>query len=139
MQACIPGMTPELGRRLGQGVQIWQAEGLARRWNFPSDQLGYAETGMYMADELAIRLPFPSKDVLLDYVERVFAQAERAASAIDDVQFESAEQPQPLTEGIWGESSVGNAILSHLVHDYRHLGMMETLLGLQGQSGTATR
>lgn len=139
LQASIPGMTPELGRRLEQGVQIWQVEGLAQRWGFPSDQLGYAETGMYMPDDVAIRLPFPAKPPLLDYVERVFALAERAANTIDDEQFTSAEQPQPMTEGIWGEGTVGDAVLSHLTHDYRHLGMMECLFGLQGRSGTATR
>jgi hypothetical protein len=44
-----------------------------------------------------------------------------------------------LTEGIWGEGTVGGAILEHIKHDWRHLGMMESLLGLQGQPGTATR
>jgi hypothetical protein len=132
-------MTPELGRRLGAGVQIWQAEALADRWGFSGSQLGYADTGMTMPDEVAMRLPFPAKDVLLDYIERVFALAEGAAKAIDDEQFQSAEQPQPLTEGVWGEGTVGDAVMEHLTHDNRHLGMMECLLGLQGQPGTASR
>src|SRR5258706_13552582 len=51
-QAAIPGMTPELGRRLPPGVQIWQTEGLAERWKFNTAELGYAETGMSMPDEI---------------------------------------------------------------------------------------
>ena len=139
IQACIPGMTEELGRRLPPGVQLWEAENLADRWGFSGLPLGYASTGMSMPDDLATSLSFPAKDVLLDYVGSAFALADKAARAIDDEQFQCAEQPQPLTEGIWGESSVGDAILSHLDHDSRHLGMMECLLGLQGQPGKASQ
>jgi hypothetical protein len=138
LQASIPGMTPELSHRLGTGVQLWEAEGLANRWGFASADLGYAETGMEMSDEAAFRLTFPAKDELLSYVERVFALAERAVHAIDEQQFQAAEQPQALTEGVWGESTVGDAVMEHVTHDNRHLGMMECLLGLQGQRGTAT-
>jgi uncharacterized damage-inducible protein DinB len=138
-QACVPGMTPELGRRLGLGAQIWDAEKLAERWGLNTVHLGYADTGMSMADDVAMRLTFPAKDELLDYVGRAFAVAERAVKTIDDQQFQSAEQPQPLTEGIWGQSTVGDAVMAHVTHENRHLGMMECLLGLQGQPGTATR
>ena len=34
IQATLPGMTSELGRRLAPGVQIWEAEGLATQWGF---------------------------------------------------------------------------------------------------------
>lgn len=138
IQASIPGMTPELGSRLPPGVQIWQAEGLADAWGFNASQLGYGETGMSMPDEIAMRLPFPSKPILLDYIGKVFAAAERAVNAIDDEQFQNAEQLQPMTEGIWAPGSVGDALISHFIHDNRHLGMMECLLGQQGRPGTAT-
>jgi hypothetical protein len=138
MQAAVPGMTPELSRRLEPPIQIWHAEGLAERWGFDHAQLGYAETGMSMSDDAALHLPFPTKAILLDYVETTFAAAERAFGTVDDKLFVTPEQPQPLTEGVWGEAAIGDAILSHISHDSRHLGMMECLLGLQGQRGTAT-
>jgi hypothetical protein len=138
LQATIPGMTPELGQRLGSGQQIWEAEGLAARWGFQTAQLGYGATGMEMAGDIAATLSFPPKVELLRYLHQVFAAAGRAVDAIDDPQFAAAEQPQALTEGIWGESTVGDAILSHLVHENRHLGAIECLLGLQTGSGTAT-
>jgi uncharacterized damage-inducible protein DinB len=138
LQAAIPGMTPELGQRLAPGVELWQAEGLAARWGFEPAQLGYAGTGMGMADDIATHLSFPPKAELLAYLQRALTAADHAVQAIDDRQFEATEQPQSLTEGIWGESTVGDAILTHLTHENRHLGMMECLVGLQTGSGTAT-
>ncbi|MBZ0289670.1 MAG: DinB family protein [Anaerolineae bacterium] len=139
LQASIPGMTPELGRRLGTGAQIWHKDRLVDHWGFKADELGWGETGMLMSDEAATKLVFPAKDALLNYVEHVFQAIERAVSAIDDEQFVNMEQLQPMTEGIWGEATVGDAILAHVTHANRHLGMMECLLGLQGKAGTATR
>lgn len=137
-QACVPGMTPELSKRLDPGVQVWDAEDLVKRWGFDDAQLGFAATGMEMPDDVALHLPFPARAELLDYMERSFVEAERVVKAIDDEQFIAFEQPQPLTEGIWGEATVGEALLVHIAHANRHLGMMECLLGLQGRHGTAT-
>jgi hypothetical protein len=138
-QAAVPGMTATLGQRLETGAQIWHSEGIANKWGFTGIDLGYDQTGMHMPDEVAQQLIFPERVVLLDYFERVLVAAERAVSEIDAEQFASQEQLQPMTEGIWGASTVGEAMLSHVTHVYRHLGMMESLLGLQGQRGTATR
>jgi hypothetical protein len=137
-QASVPGMTPELTRRLGAGTQVWDTENLAETWGFEHDRLGFAQTGMQMPDEVALNLPFPAKDVLLDYMARAFAASERAVKVLDDEQLASTEQRQPLTEGIWGGKAVADALLAHIRHDNRHLGMMEALLGLQGRSGSAT-
>jgi hypothetical protein len=137
-QATVPGMTPELGQRLGPGQQIWEAESLATRWGFEPAQLGYAATGMQMPGDIATGLIFPPKAELLHYLHQAFTAADRAVDAIDDQQFTAAEQFQPMTEGIWGESTVGDAILAHIVHENRHLGAIECLLGLQTGSGTAT-
>jgi hypothetical protein len=139
LQAAIPGMTPELEARLGTGgVQLWHSEGVADRWGFQADELGYAETGMQMADAVAWAMRFPAKDGLLNYVERVFATATQTVETLSDAEFMQIEQPQDMTEGIWGESTVGDAVFEHVTHTYRHLGMMEALLGMQGRSGTAT-
>ena len=137
-QACIPGMTPELGRRLAVGVQIWDTEQLANRWGFDNAQLGFRATGMQMPDEIALRLPLPAKIELLNYMEKAFATAEEAVKAIDNEQFVAMEQLQPLTEGFGGWGTIGEWLLVHISHDNRHLGMMECLLGLQGLHGTAT-
>jgi uncharacterized damage-inducible protein DinB len=137
-QAAVPGMTTELGRRLGPGAQVWESEGLAARWGFDAGQLGYGATGMTMPDDVAANLPFPNKAELLAYLRQALAAADQAVKAIDEQQFQETEQPQPLTEGIWGGSTVGDAVVVHLTHTNRHLGMIECLAGLQLGSGTAT-
>ena len=142
LQAAIPGMTPELRRRLGAGRQIWEAEGLAATWHFDTASLGYAETGMLMETEVAMRLPFPSKEVLLDYVQRTFAAADAMVSAVDDQQWLEVERDQGAAadrSALGARRTVGHAILTHLSHENRHLGMIECLRGLQGGSGTATQ
>lgn len=137
-QAALPGMTPVLSTRLEAGREVWQSTGLARQWQFDGIDLGFAETGMEMEHEAATTLPFPPKAALLDYLRRVFAATAHSVQAIDDEQFQATEQLQASTEGIWGESTVGDALLTHLTHNNRHLGMMECLLGLQTGSGSAT-
>ena len=137
-QAAIPGMTPELGQRLGPRVQLWEAENLLVHWGFASLELGHAETGMTMSDDMAAQLTFPGKEALLAYAQKAFALAKEAVNAIDDDQFQASERPQPLTEGIWKEGTVGSAILAHIIHDNRHLGRMECLNGWIAGSGTAT-
>jgi hypothetical protein len=138
LQAAIPGMTAVLAQRLGAGVQIWEQEALAAHWGFSTHALGYAATGMHMPDEIARALHFPEKAKLLNYVQCAVVAAERAVHAIDEEQFCAAEQPQPLTEGIWDAGTVGDAILSHVVHINRHLGAIECLYGCQVGSGTAS-
>lgn len=137
LQASIPGMTPELSRTLPAHKQVWESEQLAQRWGF-AGELGYAGTGMEMSEQEASRLHYPSQDELLAYAAQVFAAAEKMVAAIPRDEWDAMEQPQELTEGILGDSTVGDAIVSHLVHDNRHLGAMESLLGLQTGGGSAT-
>ncbi|MEO8608627.1 MAG: DinB family protein [Chloroflexota bacterium] len=139
VQASIAGMTPELGKRLGTGVQVWYKDGLAQRWGFNADELGFDETGMLMSDAAAQALVFPAKNELLDYVERAFAAMAETLKQLDDGQFVSAEQIQPMTETIWAEGKVGKVVVEHHSHVNRHLGTIECLLGLQGKPGSATK
>jgi hypothetical protein len=139
LQAAIPGMTPELSRLLPPGKQVWESGDYAARWGFDANLTGFGETGMEMEESAAARLVFPSKEILLAYVRQVFLAAEKAVHAIDEDQFLANEQPQAMTAGIWSEGgTVGSAVMSHLLHAARHLGMMECLLGLQSGSGTAS-
>ncbi|HMN27351.1 MAG TPA: DinB family protein [Caldilineaceae bacterium] len=139
LQAALPGMTTTLDHRLGPGQEVWEMEQMAVRWGFAAETLGHAETGMGMRDDQSAALPWPSKRALLDYTKAVFRLAERATRAVDDELFLSAEAPQPRTAGIWVTgSTVGDALLTHLTHTNRHLGMIECLAGLFTGSGTAT-
>lgn len=139
LQAAVPGMTEELSRALPAGQQVWDSVKDTQAWSGFKGALGVADTGMEMDESLAAQLEFPPKEILLDYVRQVFAKAQAAVEMIDEDQFTAEERPQPMTEEGWSPGgTVGSAVFEHLVHDHRHLGMMECLLGLQAGSGSAT-
>jgi hypothetical protein len=140
LQAAFPGMTENLSQRLTAKPQIWEAQSLAQQWGFPAGGLGFDETGMEMDEATAANLTFPAKAVLLAYVRQAFAAVDVTVRSISEAEFVMPEQHQPETEEVWKPgNTVGSAILEHLVHDSRHLGMMESLLGIQTGHGTATR
>jgi hypothetical protein len=60
----------------GTGVQIWEQEKLAAQWGFADSNLGFAETGLGMEDDVVASLPLPRKEILLDYARRAFARAD---------------------------------------------------------------
>jgi hypothetical protein len=119
------------------GVQIWEKEELAAQWGFGDANLGFAETGLGMDDDVLASLPFPRKEVLLNYARRAFSKADQAVSTISDDQFHRRVQDRHGAE--WKELAIGDAVLNWLVHDSRHLGMIECMVGVQGLHGTATR
>jgi hypothetical protein len=133
VQATLPAMSAALGQRLGPGVEIWQANALARQWGWQTDDLGYGQTGMELGDELAAELQLPPKDILSDYARQAFAAADRALGVLDD------QLLQERGVDIYGRvNSVGYVVLVHLSHASRHLGTIEGLRGMQGLRGTAT-
>ena len=121
----------------GAGVQIWEQEKLAAQWGFADFNLGFAETGLGMEDDVVASLPLPKKEILLDYARRAFARADQAVATIGNDQFHRRVQDRHAVEGEVLAS--GDAVLNWLVHASRHLGMIECLLGVQGLHGTATR
>lgn len=114
--------------------EIWEAEGLAAVWGLAGGELGYRETGMGLPDAAALALPLPDGAALRDYAARAFAAAEEAAAAVDEARFAA-----PGRDPLGREITVGAALLNHLLHVGRHLGMIEALRGVLGLHGTATR
>jgi len=133
VQSALPGLTDDLNRRLGTSTELWESDGLEGRWGLTDHHRGVNDTGMGLDDEASASLPLPGKDVLLAYARRVFEAADRAAAAVDDVQFRA-----PCTDLYGRENVVGDVLLSHLTHVNRHLGMIEALRGILGTRGTAT-
>lgn len=119
----------------GRGRQIWEAEGLAAQWNMATESLGYAQTGMEMDEKTAMALPLPAKAVFLDYVRRSFAAAHQAVAGISDGEFFRAYDC--LHGENWHEGQIGPIVITWMTHDNRHLGMIECLVGLQGERGSA--
>ena len=117
--------------------QIWEAEGLAEEWDLRDADLGFAQTGMGLDDDASASLRLPVKDVLLDYARKAFAKADQVVGTMADEDFHRTVQDRLEAEG--KEVEIGDAVLSWLKHDNRHLGMIECMLGVQGLHGTATR
>lgn len=133
LQSRIPAMTVELGKKLGEGEQMWDSEGIAEHWGLAGFDLGGEATGMGMGDDVSAALPLPNRERLLDYARRAFGAANRAVEAADE------EGLRESCIDLYGrETSVGAAIVGHLAHVNRHLGMIEALRGVHGLRGTAT-
>jgi hypothetical protein len=142
MRSVLPTITPAMRRRLPETSEIWQTEHVATKWGLRSDVLGYVETGMGMDEGESAKLALPDKAQLMEYAERVFAEAEGAMAALHDddlaqpAEFDPARVP-------WAKPAdyrtVGNWVIAAISHDSRHLGMIEALKGAVDSRGTASR
>ena len=92
---------------------------------------------MGLDDGASASLRLPGKDVLLEYARKAFAKADQVVGSMTDEDFHRTVQDRLEAEG--KEAEIGDAVLSWLKHDNRHLGMIECMLGVQGLHGTATR
>lgn len=119
----------------GQGSQIWVTEALAERWNMATQSLGYAQTGMEMDQASAMALKLPAKEVLLDYVGRAFAAAQEAVARLRDEDFFAVYEC--FHGENWHGGQIGPIVITWMTHDNRHLGMIECLVGLLGEAGSA--
>ena len=119
----------------GRGSQLWELDGLAERWNMQTKSLGYAETGMEMDEKSAAALRLPEKGALIDYTSRSFAAAQETVAKIGDNEF--FDVYECLHGENWHDGHIGPIIVTWMTHDNRHLGMIECLIGFQGQSGSA--
>ena len=136
LKARLIEVLPQLGAELGDEREIWAREDLARKWNFPAElNLGQTGAGTGLSNPEARSLPIPGKDDLLDYLRRSYEAVEKFVELLD------AGQPGVQLEDAQLEQKIQNIrlnILVFLVHDGRHLGMMECLKGLLTGRGTAT-
>ena len=113
-----------------EGGMIWRDEGLATQWGFRSETLGIYESGTGMDAEVPGQLPWPDKDALVAYCRRAFEAADDAVGLLDSDRLQHAAK--------WGGRSIGTALMTNLEHDNRHLGMIECMLGVMGQQGSAS-
>jgi len=138
MQATVPGMTPELSRRLPPGQQTWDRDHLAKQWGFNSTELGELELGTGFDRDASNEPLWPHKEILLEYARQAFTAVERAISFIDEEQFEELEQSQfdneYMKESMANSGTVGNAVMDHIIHTTHHLGEIYYLVGLMKQS-----
>lgn len=125
---------PQIGPDFGEPHQIWETERLAEKWGFPAN-LGETGVGTGIPDEIAASLPLPPKAELLDYLQRAYAQIDRFVEQLDE-RYASLEGVEPSLQTAVGRIRLN--LLVFLLHDGRHLGMMECLKGLLTGFGSAT-
>jgi hypothetical protein len=106
---------------------------LAERWGFPEVLVDTLGTGL--SDEVAAALPLPPKDELLEYLRQAYRAVEQFVLLLD-TRYPSYEDMQ-----VDMQPKIQNIrlnLLVFLLHDGRHLGMMECLKGLLTGFGSAT-
>jgi hypothetical protein len=113
--------------------QVWDRESLADRWSLPSGSLGRRDTGTELSDEAAEEIRFPDQQAVVEYARLAFAYAEEGIELIPDDLLLAVAKDDPD-----GDTQLDN-VLIYLEHLSRHLGMIESIRGLQGLVGSSTR
>jgi hypothetical protein len=124
---------PDLDVDLGDATEIWEQESLAEKWELPP-VLYPGGTGL--SDEAVEGLNFPSKEEMLTYLRKAFSRT---------IEFiEKLDARYPVHEPI-ADQELEKALADirwhlyyYLMHDCRHLGMIEALKGLQTGKGSAS-
>ena len=124
--ANAPSMAPGPGR---PGEPGQPAEATSKAWH------GYDGAGDGVAGGEAYQAAEPGKEGLLDAARQAFATVERLVA--------DAAGARPPTRAradrdVGGRASeeIGDALVEHLAHAYRHVGEMECLRGLQAVCGS---
>ena len=86
-----------------------------------------------MSNDAAEAIRFPDQEELVGYARLAFAYAEEAIELVPDDLFLAVAKDDPD-----GDTQLDN-VLIYLEHLSRHLGMIESIRGLQGLVGSSTR
>jgi hypothetical protein len=120
----------DLGRQPQE--QVWARESVAESWSLTPGSMGRRDAGTELSNEEAEKIKFPAQSEVIDYARRAFAFTEDAIAAIpEDLLLEVAKNDPD------GDTNLDNVII-YLEHLSRHLGMIESIRGLQGLEGSAT-
>jgi hypothetical protein len=114
-------------------TQVWERESLADRWALPSGSMGRRDTGTEMSDEEAETIRFPDQKEVVRYARLAFAYADEAIELMPDDQLMAVPKVDPN-----GDTKLDN-VLIYLEHLSRHLGMIESIRGLQGLVDSSKR
>ena len=114
-------------------AQVWERESFADRWSLAPESLGRRDTGTEMSDEAAEEVKFPDQAEVIRYATLAFAYAEEGIGIIPNELLLAVAKDDPD-----GDTQLDN-VLIYLEHLSRHLGMIESIRGLQGLVGSSTR
>src|SRR6266567_930776 len=107
-------------------TQVWERESLADRWSLPSGSMGRRDTGTEMSDEMAEEMRFPDQKDVVGYARAAFAYADEAIELMpEDLLLAVAKDDED------DDTNLDNIVI-YLEHLSRHLGMIESIRGLEG-------
>ena len=95
--------------------------------------MGRRDTGTEMSDKAAEEVRFPEQKEVISYARLAFAYAEQAVALIPEDRLLAVAKDDPD-----GDTN-GDNVLIYLEHLSRHLGMIESIRGLNGLLGSSTR
>jgi hypothetical protein len=95
--------------------------------------MGRRDTGTEMSDEAAEEMRFPVQQEVVGYARLAYGYADEAIALIPDDQLLALPKVEPD-----GDTKLDN-VLTYLEHLSRHLGMIESIRGLQRSVGSSTR
>ena len=127
-------LAAHINRDLGREpkAQVWDRESVAERWSLAPASLGRREAGTDLSDADAELIKFPVPAEVVGYARRAFTFAEDSIAAIPDELL-----LEPAKDDPDGDTNLDNALI-YLEHLSRHLGMIESIRGLQGLAGSST-
>jgi hypothetical protein len=114
-------------------AQVWERESLTDRWALTPESLGRRDTGTGMSDDTAEAIRFPDQKEVISYARLSFAYTEEGIALVPDDRLLAVEKDDPD-----GDTLLDN-VLIYAEHLSRHLGMVESIRGLQGSAGSSTR
>jgi hypothetical protein len=85
-----------------------------------------------MSDEMAEQVRFPEQKEVVAYARLAFAYTEEGIAALPEDRLLAVEKNDPD-----GDTLLDN-VLIYAEHLSRHLGMIESIRGLQGSAGSST-
>lgn len=125
VQVVICRNCPSVKSKLGEGQEIWQAEGLAARWGLDPTQLGAGESGYDMDDAVAAKLSLPAQP-LLDYARRAFETLNRALDAATPDEWDRPYKHWGANVPLWVH------VTDYLSHNEWNVGYIAALRRAQG-------
>jgi uncharacterized damage-inducible protein DinB len=133
LQASFPVSPGESSR------EIWELEGLAKKWTLNPAELGIMESGLEMSLDMAANIPIIiGMERNLDYAKRVFRKADQAVADLSSEQFDEMRtsvraykrEGERLVEATPEQTTTGADLVFHINHAARHLGSIEGLRGV---------
>jgi hypothetical protein len=114
-------------------TEVWERESLADLWSLTAGSMGRRDSGTEMSDEMAEKIRFPEQNEVVRYARLAFAYADEAVELMpEDLLLAVAKDDKD------GDTNADNVVI-YLEHLSRHLGMIESIRGLQGLVGSSTR